>query len=104
MLTRNPNPGAARSHRGMRAANEELSEFNSYAAEQHARFATRFARHVATLQSVHSELHTVFQRVRALRGRLLERHPELAAALREHEASREAALEQERSKAAEGNG
>ena len=85
------------SHQAMRAANEELSEYNHFAAEQHSRLVGRFARHVNTLQSVQAELLSVFRRVRALRERLLARHPELAASLEEHEAIREAALEQNRS-------
>ena len=80
----------------MHSANVELAEFNSFAAEQHAHLAGRFATHVATLQVVHADLLRIFKRVRALRGRLIERHPGLAAALIYHEESWEASLERTR--------
>jgi hypothetical protein len=80
----------------MREANEELSEFNTFSDEQHERLAARFAEHVETLHSVHGKLQSIFQRVRTLRGRLIERYPHLAETLREMEAKREAELERRR--------
>ena len=80
----------------MREANDELAEFMTYASEQHAQLAGRFAKHVSTLQTVHADLLGIFKRVRALRGQLLARHPELAPELERLEAVREAALELER--------
>ena len=83
-------------HKSLSTCNEELAAYNKYSAEQHARLAGHFARHVGTLQSVQARLLTVFRRVRALRSRLLEAHPELAAAAREHDAAREAEIERAR--------
>ena len=80
----------------MREANAEISEFNEYAAEQHARLADRFDTHVKTLNGVHTKLHSIFKRVRTLRGRLIDRYPHLADSLKDFEAAREAALEHQR--------
>lgn len=80
-------------HEHLRSANRDLAEFNSYSSEQHTQLAGRFVTHAATLQTVHSDLLSIFKRVRALRGQLVQRHPELAAALEKHEAAREEALE-----------
>lgn len=80
-------------HQNLRRANQDVSEFNQFSAEQHAQLSGRLARHVATLQHVHSELFGIFQRVRVLRGEMLRRHPEFAGALERHEAAREAELE-----------
>ena len=77
----------------MRAANQELADFNAYSDEQHARLAGRFVAHVATLQSVHTDLLGIFKRVRALRGKLLHQHPDLAQTLKRHESERDAHLE-----------
>ena len=80
----------------MRESNDDLAEFNTFAAEQHARLSARFVRHTATLQAVQANLLATFKRVRALRSQLLERYPELAARLSELETAREATLEQQR--------
>ena len=81
------------SHRALRTANEELDEYNSYSAEQHAELSGRFGKHVQTLNAVQADLMNVFKRIRAIKQKLLHDHPELHAAAMEHDARQEQALE-----------
>ena len=80
-------------HHNLRSANEELAEFLQHSAEEHGRLAGRFAGHVHTLQHVHNGLQGIFRRVRTLRTKILQQHPELAAVAADVDAAREAAIE-----------
>ena len=84
------------SHHTLRSANSELAEYNRFSAEQHSRLSSRFSTHMKTLKHVHSDLFSIFQRVRALRSQLVHRYPELESALEQHEAARESELEASR--------
>ena len=86
----------SRRHQDLHASNQELSAFNQFSAEQHARLSGRFAKHVGTLQEVHGGLLNIFRRVRALRTRLIAAHPELAELAAAADARREAEIEQAR--------
>ena len=61
-------------------ANEQLDDFNRLAAAQHAALSGRFSHHVHTLNAVQADLMNVFRRIRAVKQKLLEEHPELLAA------------------------
>ena len=61
-------------------ANEQLDDFNHHAAAQHAALSGRFSQHVHILNTVQADLMAVFQRIRAVKQKLLQEHPELQAA------------------------
>ncbi len=82
-----------RSHHKLHTCNEELAAFNGNSAEQHARLEGRLKRHANTLRTLQSQLLNVFQRVRALRARLLKSFPELHDAAAAADARREADIE-----------
>ena len=82
-----------RSHQALRAANEELDEYNCHAAEQHAVLSGRFSQHAQTLNAVQADLMDVFRRIRAIKQKLLHDHPELQAAAQQHDAKQERELE-----------
>ena len=82
-----------RSHQALRAANEELDEYNCHAAEQHAVLSGCFSQHAQTLNAVQADLMDVFRRIRAIKQKLLHDHPELQAAAKEHDAKQERELE-----------
>lgn len=86
-------------HGKLRSANTDLSEFAAFSEEQFAVLAPRLAAHAATLHTVRTDLMAIFTRVRALKQRLLEAHPEFRAEAAAEDARREAAMEEARSPA-----
>ena len=88
-------------HSILHLTNEDLAAFNQYSAQEHARLASKFGAHVTTLQDVHASLLGIFRRVRTLRTRLVEQHPELADAAAAVDAMREEEIETARSRIAD---
>ena len=82
-----------RSYSILKTTNEQLDQFNEHSALAYAAVSTRLGKHARTLSTVHTDLMHVFKRVRAIKRKLLEQHPELRAASDALDAARDAAAE-----------